>query len=207
MSLYALPLLFADVKSFLAVASPGTNVVFGRRQPAQQVNQGTGRAARVVFQPGGPDGRAGAFEGAKIHRQGLGTRKPRSLATFRELVTVYVWGCDSSSPNDETKQYEAVHAILDQTIRAIYKSPNVGHGSYKMSGPQWLDATRTERRFGSEIFFLLEIESAILDEGPDKSGTIVNPTTAVGPAIFEVDKPPDPPVEITDGTDTTPPPE
>jgi len=213
---FALSLLVADVKAlFVAEVSAGgatANVVFGKREPTKQVNQGPGRANRVVFSPGDPSGKAGTLEGAKLDRRGVfGGRKrtSRSLATFRELATVYCWACDATdaaTKNDESKQYDAARLLFDQVVRAIYRSPNVGHGGFKISGAQWIQ-NKVERVDGAEIMFLLEIEAMVPDEPGlgDAPTAVVNPTEATGPAKIATDTTTDPVVYETDGTDISPP--
>ncbi len=132
---FALPLLFADVRDQLLHDNVTAAVVFGRREAAKQTNQGPGGGNRVVFAPGLPDGKAGTYEGAKLHRQGLAVSKSKSLGTFREYATVRVWGVDIANPNDEALQYKAARLLHDQVVRAIYRSPHVGHGSFRLSNP------------------------------------------------------------------------
>ena len=209
MSVFALSLLVADVKAlFTAEGGPTANVVFGKREPAKQINQGPGRANRVVFTPGDPKGTAGSYEGAKIHRRGFGSgrKASKSLLTFREKATVYCWAVDATSKealNDEAKQYDAARLLHDYVVRAIYRSPNVGHGTFKLSGPQWFQ-DKKERVYGAEIMFTLEFEAMVPDEAPTIATDIVNPTTATGPAKIATDTTTDPVVYETDGTDTTP---
>lgn len=211
MSVFGLSLLFQDVKAlFVSEAVTTANVVFGKREPTKQVNQGVGRANRVVFVPGDPSGKAGTYEGAKIHRRGFGGghKASKSLLTFKELATVYCWAVDatdSATLNDENKQYDAARLLHDQVVRAIYRSPNMGHGTFKLSSPTWFQ-DKVERRYGAEIMFLLEIEAMIPDEpGLGQLPTaIVNPTIAVGPAEMATDTTTTPVVYETDGVDTTP---
>lgn len=211
---FAASLLFADVKTrFTAEGPAGCNVVFGRREPTKQINQGTGRANRVVFMPGDPGGKMGKYEVAKLRRNAFGQKQVRSLFTVQEILTVYVWAVDASgvdapaqsaSLNDEEKQYEACRLLHDFVLRAIYRSTNVGHGSITLSDPQWV-IDKTERVFGRELFFTITIEASVPDEPPAGAYAVVEPPqTFVGPTALETLDPPDPPVDENDGSDTTP---
>ncbi len=203
MSVFAVSLLYQDVQDQFTADELTAKFAFGRREPAKQTNQGPGRANRVVFVPG-VEGKAGSYGPARYP----GTRSdgsPRHLATFHEIVSVYVWGFDGDAPNDELKQYEAARDLHDSVVRAIYLSPNVKPRQMVLSDPKWLE-DKVERKFGAELMFTIEVEAAIVDEpsvGSDSEGTPAPlPETAIGPAIavFGVE---DDPTEITDGTDTT----
>lgn len=204
MSNFALRILFEAVRDRFALEGPDANVVFGPREKTKQINQGPGRANRVVFSPGDPSGKAGKYEGAKLARVPLAERRTRSLRTFRELATVYCWGKDGDHPNDEAAQYEAARLLHDYVVRAVYRSP-VGHGSFELSGPQWIRKD-TERTNGAEIMFLLEFEAAVPDEAPPSGGETTRAAAAEGPALITTDTTVDPPVEQDDGIDHTPPP-
>jgi len=208
---FALTLLVADVKALFTADGNTANVVFGPREPAKQINQGTGRANRVVFSPGDPTGKAGSYEGAKVTRRGptfSGRKASKALLTFRERATVYCWAVDATTKdtlNDESKQYDAARLLHDDVIRAIYRSPNVGHGSFTVSAPQWL-RDKKERVYGAEIMFQLEFEAMIPDEPHTLPTAIVNPTVATGPTQITTDTTTNPVVYENDGSDTTPPP-
>jgi len=191
---FALRLLYDDVKAlFMVEAGPDVAVAFGKREPPKQTNRrGVSHYGRVAIVPGDPSGKMGKYGPAKIKRAGLGTRHRRSLGTLLELATIYCAGVDPSALNDEAAQYEATRLIHDYVVRAIYRSPNVGHGSYTLTGPQWIQED-TERKFGAECFFILEIEARIPDEAPgvdiaDGAPQITVDTTA-DPVVYEVDPP------------------
>ncbi len=203
MSNFALRILFDSVKARFASEGPEANVVFGPREKAKQINQGPGRANRVVFSPGDPSGKMGKYGGAKLARVPLAERRTRSLSTFYELCTVYVWGRNGDAANDEAEQYEAARLLHDYVVRAIYRSP-VGHGSFTLSGPTWIRKD-TERTNGAELFFLLEIEARVPDEAPAPGGQQTTPAEAEGPAKITTDTTADPPDLQTDGIDHVPP--
>lgn len=158
----ALPLLVERVTTLFAADGTTANVVFGWREVAKQINQGTGRANRVVFEPG--DNLAlGDIRGA--NQPG---RNPRPIATLGELCTVYVWAFDSSAPSSEIVQYTAARLLFDAVVRAIHLSA-VGHSTvaarigYSISKPRWI-RDNPERAFGAEIAFTLSVDAMIPDE-------------------------------------------
>lgn len=154
----ALEKLYLDIVARFTTEAPSVEILFGWREPAKQLNQGTGRANRVCIVPG-IDGKAGSYDGAK--RPG---RNPRPLATFNESATVYVWAYDASGPNDELKQWKACRLLHDAVIRALELSTRSETGAnvqLEYSDPEWLGPT--ERRFGAELRFVLDVESMIPD--------------------------------------------
>ncbi len=156
-SVFALSTLVEDVRAQFTADELTANIAFGWREPAKAINQGVGGANRVLFVPG-VDGKVGQY--APPRNPG---RNPRPLRTLLEQATVLCWAVDTSAPNDELAQYEAARTLHDQVVRAIYLSPNVGHGSFDISDPQWV-ASSTEKRFGAEIKFTLTVQAAITDE-------------------------------------------
>jgi len=158
----ALPLLVERVETLFTADGTTANVVFGWREVAKQINQGTGRANRVVFEPG--DSLAlGDIGGA--NQPG---RNPRPIATLSELSTVYVWAVDATAPNDELKQYTAARLLFDAVVRAIHNCA-AGHATlgarigYRITKPRWV-RDNPERTFGAEIAFTLAVDSMIPDE-------------------------------------------
>ncbi|WP_437623385.1 hypothetical protein [Sorangium sp. So ce1151] len=138
--------LFRHVKARLADAGVTAEVVFGRREPAKQVNQGAGRANRVVFAPGDDSGSLGGYE-APV-KPG---RNPRPLWDWTFVGRVYVWTFDPAAPNDEVAQWESLVELHDFVIEAIH---SYAAGFYAPSSPRLLGTT--ERRFGEEMVFLLD---------------------------------------------------
>ncbi|WP_156338488.1 hypothetical protein [Chondromyces crocatus] len=139
--------VFAD-ESITAV------VVLGEREPAKQLNQGPGRANRVVFAPGDESGGAGEYAAARNPG-----RNPRPVRTLVALSRVYVWAYDGAAPNSEEAQYEAVWVLHDRTISAIHRK---AHGTYQVTAPRWTNKV-TERAFGKELVFMLQLEVPILE--------------------------------------------
>lgn len=146
--------LVHDVREVFAEENVTANVVLGDRESAKQTNQGPGRANRVVFAPGDENGGAGEYAAARNPG-----RNPRPVRTWIAIARVYCWSWDSSAPNDEEKQYEAVWTLHDWTVVAIHRK---AHGTYQLSKPRWLNAVK-ERTFGKELVFMLQLEVPILD--------------------------------------------
>jgi len=190
-SVQALSIVYEDVKQRLIDDGPiGVVVTFGRRERTKQINQGTGRANRVVFQPGDDgSGKMGTY--APPRNPG---RLPRPLFTLREIAYVYCWAYDPTDPNNEQLQYEAAKLLHDQVLRAIYKS-RVGHGTIQVKDPT-LQAQKTERLFGYEIRFTLELESMV----PDSPG-IWPEATGVAPTAIDVQNTAKVPDDSADGID------
>src|SRR5690606_1560659 len=92
----SLAALYQDVRGYLAAreATAQTVVAFGDREVAKQINQGTGRANRVVVAPGDDGGNLGGYgPPAKIGRN------PRHLWEWQLTARVYVWAYDPAAPN------------------------------------------------------------------------------------------------------------
>ena len=153
----ALEQVFNDVRARFASESPGVSVVFGWREPTKQLNQGTGTANRIVFEPG-RDKKAGTY--TKPRRPG---QNPRPLKTLVEFATVYVWAYDSDAPNDEMLQWKACRLLHDSVIRAVELSARGANANLPVvySDPEWLGPN--ERRHGAELRFTLQLESQIPD--------------------------------------------
>jgi hypothetical protein len=165
----ALPKLYTDVKARFSAESTTANVVFGWREPAKQINQGPGRANRICIVPGDESGDIGEITSARNPG-----RNPRPLATLNEVFSVYVFGWDSSAPEDELKQYIATRFLYDAWYRAVYLA---AHGTFQVLSAKWV-TTQMERRFGAEILAVYAIESMI----PDSPWTIAPP-----PIVSDID--------------------
>jgi len=159
--------LFEDVKDYFALHGYGSSVVFGWREVSKQVNQGTGRANRVVFVPGDDGGKAGKLAPAKI-----GGRR-RQIATYEELFQLRVWGHDPAAPNDERAQYRATRALFDLVLNALRDS---ACGRYDVGDPKWT-TTPVERLFGKELVANVTLDVPVMRS----SQPIVLPPPALAP--------------------------
>jgi hypothetical protein len=158
----SLTALYRHVKDRMATAGSTAEVVFGNREVGKQINQGAGRANRVVFAPGDDSGALGGYEPpAKIGRN------PRSLWDWAIASRVYVWAYDPSAPNDEAVQWDAVTELHDVVIEAIH---SYTAAFYKPTAPRRLGPT--ERRFGEEVVFLLEHRQPVLATPRPRTGAV-----------------------------------
>lgn len=163
----SLAVLFQHVKDYLArcEATAQTVVAFGDREVTKQINQGTGRANRVVFAPGDDGGNLGGYgPPAKIGRN------PRHLWEWQLTARVYVWAYDGAAPNDELAQWCAAVELHDRVIEAIHSCPGMP-GFYRLSAPRRVGAP-IERKFGYELVFLLELDQAVLGEQKPRTGAV-----------------------------------
>jgi hypothetical protein len=156
--IFALEHLFTAVKArmdadTLAEDEEATPVphVFGWREPAKH------RASthRIVWVPG--DDRTGELGEVAPARNPGGN--PRSLATVRELFTVYIEAQDPSAAENEATQYHATRLLFDAWVRAVYLA---ARGTYALSKPTWV-IDKKERRHGAAIRVLGTIEAMVPD--------------------------------------------
>lgn len=157
-SVLAVPLLYEACRTAMTLEGNAARMSFGRRQPAQQVNQGPFGGCRIVWVPG-KDTSVGTY--APAHRPG---RNPRPLQTLLEYVTVYVWGHDATKPDDEMAHYQACRMLHDDCIRIMW------HESHTTVPTRihWYDPTwvyeHLEKVYGYELKFTLEVSCMIPDE-------------------------------------------
>lgn len=154
-----LPALFETVRHILIERDQGTmSVTWGARESGKQVNQGLGRANRVIFKPGKAK-KIGKYEPAR--RPG---GNPRTLFRLRELAEIRIWAADTTAPNDELAQYKAVMALHGQVVRALY---HAGHGTFTLEDPEWVTKD-IERPFGMEMTVTLSIDHPLYDATNDE---------------------------------------
>lgn len=160
--------LVRDVREVFAEEGVTANVVLGEREAPKQINQGPGRANRVVFAPGDVNGNAGEYTAARNPG-----RNPRPVRTWVASSRVFVWAFDASAPQDEEHQYEAVWTLHDWTVLAIHRK---AHGTYQLAAPRWLNKP-VERVLGKELVFMLQLEVPILDTPYPLAPQGVQPST------------------------------
>lgn len=144
--------LVNGVRSYFTGAGLTANVSVGWKEAAKQVNQGTGRANRVVFVPSDLGGRGGTLTAVQQPGQrNFGTptvdTAVRALQDWERTLLVRVWAVDSTSPNDEEKQIEAVETLFEWTIRAVQ---SFAKNNGRWGAVEWL-AAPIERQFGREL--------------------------------------------------------
>ena len=144
--------LVDSVRTYFEARNVTANVSIGWKEASKQVNQGAGRANRVVFIPSDPSGRGGKLVGA--HQPGMRTfgsptkdASVRALYTWERQLVVSVWAVATDAPNDEERQVEAVENLFEWTIRAVH--------AFAFVNAQWGDvnwlAAPIERQFGREL--------------------------------------------------------
>jgi hypothetical protein len=146
--------LFDSMVANLTEQGVTAAVVFGRREAAKQINQGFGRANRVVFEFGDPNGKMGTPEAGRNPGG-----NPRPVGRLAEIGTVYCWARDNDKPNDERAQYVACRALYGSVFQALR---NAGFGNLRMGDPE-LVADNPERLFGCECRFTVTFGTAILN--------------------------------------------
>lgn len=147
--------LYVDVKAGLAIRSPGTSVVFGRKEPAKQNNQGTNGGNRVVFHHGAPNGDAGDELAPRYPGQVV-----RALKDELETFTVYVWGYDQSDANSEIKQHDAAWNLFRAWRREVFIA---AEGRVVVGAKSWESPDRRERPYGAELVIECSIRSPVYD--------------------------------------------
>jgi hypothetical protein len=143
--------LVAGVQAYFTANAVTAAVSLGWKQPAQQINQGTGRANRVVFIPSDPGGKGGKLTATQQpgHRM-IGDpveATARALLTWERYVVVSVWAVDGTDPHDEAKQIEAVETLFEWTLRAVH---SVAHNDARWGDVAWTTSP-VEHVFGREL--------------------------------------------------------
>lgn len=168
----SLAALYEAVVTELATTSPGTAVLWGKKQLAQTVNQGTGRANRVVFVPGEGDALGGYAPPQKMTG-----RAGRSLADWQVPATVHVWAHDASAAENELVQWKAMVELHDTVITAIN---NFAAGNYQLRAPR-NPSPLTERQFGCATAFVVAIAQPVVGKTRERTAGAV---TGSGSTLF-----------------------
>lgn len=162
---FALPLLFDAVSAILATdVVPAPAMAFGWKEAAKQINQGSGRANRIVFAPG--DEVFGFGKDLPPDKPG---RNPKPLATEEELFTVYIWAVDRTDTS-ERAQYEAARLLYDGWRRAMYLATHTdgdfGIGPMSIVSQRWNKGNQKnmiERPYGAEIIAVCTVNAMVPD--------------------------------------------
>lgn len=159
--------LVHGVRAYFAANSITANVAAcGWRQRSEQMNQGPGRANRVLFIPGDMNGRGGSLANGPR----LSSTNPRPLVQWNKLVTLSVWAADPNPANraDEEKQIEAVETLLEQTIQAMRYAldpdteQRVGFATIEFHDLTWT-VDNTEMYFGREVLVTFTHKGPLFD--------------------------------------------
>lgn len=163
----------------LVVASFATDQInathsFGWRERARHA---TSSLPRVIWIPGDDEGGAlGELGGARWPGQ-----NPRPLALLKELCTVYLVGNDPSAPDDERKQYHVTRMLFEAWYVAAYHAM---HTNFRVKAQRWV-TDKLERRFGTALRVLIEIDAPVIEALPDEP--LVGPAFAgLGDAVDAV---------------------
>lgn len=177
-------LIFDEVAALFTAESTTAALAFGNREIAKQMNQGPGRANRVIF---APEGELGEYQSARAPG-----RNPRPLTTLIERATVYCHAVDTSALNDQRAQYTAARLLHDAVVRAILlasKKGAIADVPVKLSKPRWV-GENVERQFGAEIAFTLDVMCSVPDQAyptQEAVGTITAEIDATGDGTVEED--------------------
>jgi hypothetical protein len=79
----------------------------GWKQREQQLNQGPGRANRILLLPGNERGDEGVFIQGHVRRS-----NPRVLFTWERICTASIWGVDTTERSNEELQLNASFLLL-----------------------------------------------------------------------------------------------
>ncbi len=152
----ALPFLFDAVVARFKLDSTSVEQDFGWRTPQKHKTV----KARIQWVPGDPGGSLGSLD-APVKTGNVDER--RSLATLRELFTVYIGANEPQMPEDERAQYRAARLLYDAWLRAVYLS---AHGTFRIVSQDW-NTEKNERRHGAEIVCVCWIEAVVPDQTYD----------------------------------------
>lgn len=144
-------------------AYEGTAVEYGRRRLAYQVNQGTGRANRVLFCPSESPG---TFAPARRPGQAQGglAVPGRPLATIDLPYEVHCWGYDESAPTSDAAQDQAALLLASAVVAGIYNSPHGGGGSFEVLQVPRFTPRPVELKFGAEFVFEYVLRVSVTDQ-------------------------------------------
>lgn len=145
-------------------------VARGWKARKEQINQGPGRANRVVFMGSKPDGSAGEIvnprqSGDRLVGGDSTTDPPtppshavRALADWSRDLQVSVWAYDGDNKNDEGAQDDALYQLFTLVQRAVQSIAfgNAVWGGVKITVPG-------ERPFGLELIADLSFQHMISD--------------------------------------------
>jgi len=173
MSVLALLVLYDGVEQVFKKEGRNTSLCFGEKEATKQINQGPGRANRVIFIPGDRGFRQGMVGPAKYPGN-----NPRSLNTLKEAFRVQVWAVNPTN-SSERAQYEAVRLLQDDVIRIMEKCDP---GGLRVLQSRYMRET-VECNFGMMIEMQCEIDAMI----PDKRYPVAE--HGVGKAYIKVELP------------------
>jgi hypothetical protein len=173
--------LVEGVQAYFLEHGVTTVVERGWKNRDEQVNQGPGRANRVIFAGSKPDGSAGTI----VNPRQVGWREVgedpenpdyaiRALSDWSRALYVSIWAFDGDHPNDEGAQDDAVYALFTWVQRAVQ--------SVAFGNAVWGKASFTvpaERGFGLELLVELTFQHMI----PDLPTEITRPSPVISKGL------------------------
>lgn len=160
-------LLATGISSYLTDQGVTAIVDVGSRSYAKQVNQGPGRANRIILIPG-DDPQTGGGAGGKITGPRRSGGNPRHLFNVAWELLVSIWGYDGTAATNERAQIVATQTLFRWVARAVqdFAKADATWGSFDWT-PQ------PERAFGREILASLtynapfdDVEAGTATPGP-----------------------------------------
>lgn len=168
------------VRLWFAARTEGVSVPpVGWRQRVQKLNEGTGRANRVLFMPGAiasgdvPE----VTDLGKLLRGRQSSNNPRVLFEWDIPFTMSVWAVDMTDRNDEQLQIIAVTNLLELALQAVHNarlpenpgdpaSPLISVGLANLITPATVRiVTRNaEQYFGREILVGMSMKTPLYDK-------------------------------------------
>lgn len=154
----ALPRLFDAVVARFTAESTAVANVFGWRAPDQKETRGP----RVAWVPGDDGGALGELVQPK--KQAL-LEQGRPLANLEELFHVVIVSADTTAPENERAQYQALRELFDAWWRAVHLA---AHGTVRIVSAEWV-IDRKVRRHGAAIVVTCSIDAVIPDAPYEKA--------------------------------------
>jgi hypothetical protein len=155
---FELAQLFEDVRGWFAEparSALGVSVVYGRRSPPRQDNQGEGTANRVCFVHGKPKG-GNAFDVVGEKENG---DIPRNLMALDAIGYVEIWAVDLTDISDEAKQVRAAWSLAEYAFTGIRAKVRT---DFRVSEPEWVTEPN-ERPYGATLRMGIKVRSFLVE--------------------------------------------
>jgi hypothetical protein len=157
------------VQAFLTRHGVNSVVERGWKRREMQINQGPGRANRVIFMPSDKSGMGGEIVSPHRHRgqqpifdESVTPRKHEGYLTAlndnRRPLLVSIWSYDRDRPNDQGAQVDAVDELFEWVMRAVNGTVHAD-----AAWGRWSYTVPEERAFGLEILAELTFQHPFFD--------------------------------------------
>lgn len=170
---------------FAANAIPAVVTPVGWRYRGFQMNESApGGGSRVCFIPGKIDPTAPASPkvldagiitqptlttpGPRLGGVQSGVGNPRPLAAFHKILSISIWGVDTSDTSNDELQLAATEQLLDWTYAAMHNAVDpvtgkiVGMLDIELTDAQWV-VPPVDRAFGRELVLFAIAHGPIFD--------------------------------------------